>query len=113
MDAPRDVIRVGHARAIAPFCTLRNSQSHRQAAALGYPLALAPRATAAIVLAMPLSGSTSPPALAGRTPQAWADREHDAVAALWRQKLNRVAVNVPTAAQPLADTTRTALAHLL
>ena len=82
-------------------------------AALGYPLLLAPRASTAIVLAMPLSGSSLPPSLAGRTPQTWIAREHDAVAALWREKLNRVAVNVPAAAQPLTDTLRTAIAHLL
>ena len=82
-------------------------------AALGYPLVLAPHASTAIVLAMPLSGSGSQPMLGTRTPQAWIAREHDAVAALWREKLNRVTLNVPTPAQPLADTLRTALAHLL
>jgi len=82
-------------------------------AALGYPLVLAPHASTAIVLAMPLSGPSSGPVLGARTPQAWIAREHDAVATLWREKLNRVSINVPASAQPLADTLRTALAHLL
>ncbi len=82
-------------------------------AALGYPLVLAPRGSTTVVLAMPLSGSSSPPALTARTPRAWIAREQDAVAARWREKLNRVAVNIPAAAQPLGDTLRTALAHLL
>ncbi|HEY3179917.1 MAG TPA: discoidin domain-containing protein [Casimicrobiaceae bacterium] len=81
-------------------------------AALGYPLMLGPNATTAIVLAMPLSGATVPPALNGSSPQTWVMREQERVAMLWRGKLNRVAVAAP-AAQVLCDTLRTALAHLL
>ncbi len=81
-------------------------------AALGYPLALAPRASATIALAMPLSGKSTPPSLASRTPRAWIAREQANVAAHWREALNRVALRV-SASPGLADTVRTALAHLL
>jgi len=40
-------------------------------------------------------------------------RERDAVAAVWRAKLNRISFRVPPAAQPPIDTLRTALAHVL
>jgi hypothetical protein len=40
-------------------------------------------------------------------------RQRDAVAAIWRAKLNRVSFRVPSVAQPLIDTLRTALAHVL
>ena len=39
--------------------------------------------------------------------------EQRAVAAAWREKLNRVSLKVPAAAQPLVDTLRTSLAHIL
>jgi hypothetical protein len=62
---------------------------------------------------MPLSGEIKPPVMGRLAPQAWIDREQNAVAALWRQALNGVSLTVPNAAKPLADTLRTALAHVL
>jgi hypothetical protein len=82
-------------------------------AALEYPLHLAPGATATIALAMPLSGEVKRPAMGKLAPKAWIAREQDAVAALWRQALNGVILTVPRAAKPLADTLRTAMAHVL
>jgi hypothetical protein len=82
-------------------------------AALGYPFELAPGATAAVVLAMPLSGPSALPPVAAHTAHAWIAHEQASVAAGWREALNRVALRVPAAAQPLADTLRTALAHVL
>ncbi|HSS69770.1 MAG TPA: discoidin domain-containing protein [Casimicrobiaceae bacterium] len=82
-------------------------------AALGYDLVLAPHASATVGVVVPLSGSAASPALHGLTPQHWLAREHRVVAAAWRQKLNRVELHVPAAAQPVADTVRTALAHIL
>ena len=82
-------------------------------AALAYPLHLAPGATATVALAMPLSGRRTPPVMAGVAPHAWIDHEQGAVAALWREALNGVHLNVPLPAQPLANTLRTALAHVL
>ncbi|RZZ87502.1 coagulation factor 5/8 type domain-containing protein [Pseudoxanthomonas winnipegensis] len=42
-----------------------------------------------------------------------AQARQDAVAALWRDKLDRVRFTVPAAGQPLVDTLRTATAHML
>ena len=82
-------------------------------AALRYPVKLAPGASATIVLAMPLSGDTAPPALEKLSAKAWLVREQRTVANEWRSKLDAVTLRVPKASQPLADTLRTALAHLL
>jgi len=82
-------------------------------AALGYPLELAPRGTTAVALAMPLSGPSAAPPVAQGTARAWIAREQASVAARWREALNRVGLRVPASAQPLADTLRTALAHVL
>ena len=82
-------------------------------AALGYDLQVAPRATATVALVIPMSGAARPPDLAGVSPTAWADGEQAAVAAAWRERLNHVSIQVPAAGQPLVDTLRTALAHIL
>jgi hypothetical protein len=82
-------------------------------AALRYPVKLAPGASATIVLAMPLSGDTAAPVLEKLSAKAWLVREQRTVANEWRRKLDVVSVRVPASAQPLADTLRTAVAHLL
>jgi hypothetical protein len=82
--------------------------------ALVYRLRLPPRRGTTIGLVMPLfSGPGVPGDLQGMSPREWLQRERDAVAAVWRAKLNRIAFGVPPAAQPLIDTLRTALAHVL
>jgi len=82
-------------------------------AALAYELTLPPRGAATVGLAVPLSGSATPPSLGALSSKQWIARQQDAVATAWRAKLNRVSLRVPAAAQPLVDTMRTALAHLL
>ena len=82
-------------------------------AALGYDLTLAPHATTTVGLVIPFSGSAKPPNLGGQSAQEWIARQQEAVVAVWRAKLNRVSLRVPAQAQPLVDTLRTALAHLL
>jgi hypothetical protein len=81
--------------------------------ALVYHLHLPPRGGATTGLFIPLSGPAKPVELRGMSPRQWLQRERDAVAAVWRAKLNRVSFRVPPAAQPLIDTLRTALAHVL
>ena len=82
--------------------------------ALVYRLHLPPHSDATTGLLLPLvSGATLPADLAGMSPREWLQRQRAAVAAVWRAKLNRVAFRVPPAAQPLIDTLRTALAHVL
>ena len=73
-----------------------------------YPFTLAAGESAEVVLWLPLAGGPS------RPPEGFdAQRAQDAVAAEWREKLNRVKIEVPAAGQPLVDTLRTALANML
>src|SRR5688572_11255155 len=83
-------------------------------AVLLYRLELPARGARRLGLTAPLAGSPALPdeEQAGDA-AAWLDRQRAATAAEWREKLNRVALSVPPAAQPLADSMRTALAHIL
>ena len=81
-------------------------------AAMGYRLTLDPGATATMGVVVPLTGPRARPAVTGE-PVAWMDGELAAAAGAWRKRLDRVAIEVPTAGQPLVSTLRTALAHVL
>ncbi|MDP1698409.1 MAG: discoidin domain-containing protein [Xanthomonadaceae bacterium] len=81
--------------------------------ALRYDLDLPAGGSAEVVVAIPLSGPFTPPDLDGRSASEWVAGEQARVADGWRAKLNRVELRVPAHAQPLADTVRTALAHIL
>lgn len=76
--------------------------------ALLYALELGPRESQEVVLWLPLAGGATRP-----HPDFNAQRAQDAVAAQWREKLDRVRLEVPAAGQPLVDTLRTALANML
>lgn len=74
--------------------------------ALAYDIQLAPHAVALVGLAIPLTGEAQPL-------PADLQRAQDAVAAEWRARLNRVALEVPPAGQAVVDTVRSSLAHML
>jgi hypothetical protein len=81
-------------------------------AVLAYRLVLAPHEHRSVGLVVPLSGAAlAPPA--AQAPASWLEARERAVAAGWREKLDRVTIRVPASAQPLVATLRTALAHLL
>lgn len=80
--------------------------------ALIYRIELAARASRTISLEIPLNTDAATPRLDGNR-AAWVDAQHAQFAESWNEKLNRVAFTVPPAAQPLVDTLRTALAHIL
>jgi hypothetical protein len=82
-------------------------------AGLGYRLTLAPHASATLGVVVPLSGPAREPDLGDRAPAVWLEREQAAVAAAWRERLDRVEIRVPAAAEALVRTLRTALAHIL
>src|SRR5690606_36211875 len=76
--------------------------------ALLYRMRLAPWETRTIDVMVPMSGNA---ALARRW---WdADTLQDETAQMWRDKLDRVALRLPSLGQALADTLRTSLAHML
>ena len=79
-------------------------------AVLLYRLDLPARGMRRLGLTAPLAGS---PALPGGNALTWLDGQRAGTATEWREKLNRVALSVPPSAQPVADTLRTALAHIL
>jgi hypothetical protein len=81
--------------------------------ALGYKLDLPPHGSRTIDLLVPLSGSAARPDLRRISAGAWVARQQRSAAAAWREKLNRVSLKVPPAAQPLVDAVRTSLAHIL
>ncbi|MGY1519975.1 discoidin domain-containing protein [Luteimonas sp. A482] len=76
--------------------------------ALLYRMRLAPWETRTIDIMVPMTGTA---ALARR----WWDagQLQDETAALWRERLDRVVLQVPPQGQALADTLRTSLAHML
>ena len=81
-------------------------------AAMGYRLTLEPGATATVGVVVPLTGPRARPAVAIE-PATWMDQEQAAAAGAWRERLDRVSIEVPAAGQPLVSTLRTALAHVL
>lgn len=81
--------------------------------ALLYTVKLNAHESRTISLAIPLTGTMALPRLAPSGFEPWVDAQRDAVAAEWREKLDRVKIKVPPSAQPIVDTLRTALAHIL
>ena len=93
--------------AATPLRTLRDPQG-LASARLDWPVDLAPGERRSIHIVLPLVGSPALPASAGA-----ADARLDTLAAAWRSRLNRVAFTLPPAAQPLQDSLRAALSHIL
>lgn len=85
--------------------SLADPQAHASAS-LQFDITLAPGAAQAI-------GWTAPLAVPTQAARASLDERFDAVAAHWRERLNRTSLTVPAAAQPIADTLRSSLAHIL
>jgi F5/8 type C domain len=82
-------------------------------AAMAYQLALPAHGRTVVDVVVPMRGADVPVTLASRDAASWSERQQRAVAQDWRARLNRVALTVPPSAQALADTLRTALAHIL
>lgn len=77
-------------------------------ASLQWPFDLGPGERATVHLLLPLAGQPAP-----LLDAAAADARIDAVAAAWAQRLNRVGLTLPAAAQPLHHSLRSALSHIL
>jgi hypothetical protein len=83
------------------------------AGALAYDVTLAAHASASIGLLIPLTGAAPLPLAESGPPALWLGHAQDAVAAEWRDRLNQVTLQTPPAGQPLIDTLRSSLAHML
>ncbi len=81
--------------------------------ALVYRLELGPRESRTVTLGIPLDGEPRTPKLPAEAMATWVSLQQAAVVDEWRAKLGRVAIRVPASAQPIVDTLRTALAHVL
>jgi len=79
-------------------------------AALLYRFDIPAGGSRSVSLAIPLVGEVSLP---GSGAAAWVRERERAAAAGWRTRLNHVVLRVPAAGKPLADTVRSALAHVL
>ena len=78
-------------------------------AALAFRVDLAPRGTRTLGWIAPLAAPALPP----RATAPALDARFAAVAQHWHDRLNHAVLRVPAAAQPWADSLRTALAHIL
>lgn len=90
----------------APSNTSVHDDSGMASAALLFDVDLPPGAQQEITLNLPLHKKQDAPVISSRASMQAATQE-------WRQKLNRVDLQLPAEAQPLFDTLRTALAHVL
>jgi hypothetical protein len=120
LQAPDQVVMAGFDSGNIPELLARPSSASIKAiqdetgfasAVLRYRLELPPRGSRTIGIIAPLSGAPRLPATGDAT--AWLDRQQAETAEGWREKLNRVTLSVPAAGQPVRDTLRTALAHIL
>jgi hypothetical protein len=80
---------------------------------LAYRFSLVPNERQTVGIVVPLSGRALAPPTDAQRDGRWLDARERAVAATWRQKLDRIGLRVPPSAQALVDTLRTSLAHLL
>jgi hypothetical protein len=88
---------------------LRDDSGYAQGALL-YTLTIPAHGQRVVGLAVPASASHFAPDGDGL---AWLQRQHDAVAAHWRESLNRVTLSLPASQRALLDTTRSAVAQIL
>ena len=113
LDAPGRVTAApfGQADVLAgtapPLTTLHDGQG-LASARLDWTMDLAPGERRSISISLPLAGRPAPPA-----DSADAAARLDASAATWHSRLNRVRFTLPPAAQPLQDSLRAALSHIL
>jgi hypothetical protein len=87
-----------------------HDQTGSASAVLLYRVTLPPRGKREIGIVSPLAGAPSLPA---SDAAGWLARRQAETARRWHKTLDTVSFTVPAAAQPLADTLRTALAHML
>ena len=96
-------------QAAPPLSTLHDPQAHASAA-LQFRITLPPGGSRTVSWVAPLGARAN--AVSAR-PVAALEARFDAAAADWRERLNRTTLTVPAEAQPIVDTLRSSLAHIL
>ena len=104
-----DIAELLNAKPITPAKDVRDPEGLASAMLL-YRLKLPAHGSRTVAIAVPLTGT---PVLPKKDPIAWLNREQEKTADSWRRKLNLVSLRLPAQGQVLADTMRTALAHIL
>ena len=99
------------ALATAPRLRALQDPQAMASAALQFRITLAPGASHTLGWAAPLTGRDA--GLGTSLDLITLQARFDAAATAWRERLNRVALRVPAPAQPLVDTLRSSLAHML
>jgi len=100
------------ATASSPTASAVHDDNGLASGALLYALEIAPGRSVRAFVQIPMTGPLEADAFQLNVGE-WFRLVHAKVADDWREKLGRVALHLPAAAQPLADTLRTALAHIL
>jgi hypothetical protein len=105
--------------AAAPLRELRDEQG-QASALLRWELTLQPGETRVVSWTAPLAARgaqgerrAAVPEDAEASAAGSIDQRFDRVAAVWRARLDRMQLDLPASSQPVADTLRTALAHIL
>jgi hypothetical protein len=107
-DAGDSATLVAHPRTVTAH-TVEDDTGFASAVVL-YRLELPPRESRSVGFVAPLTGT---PLLPAGDPVAWLHRQEAQAADRWRRQLNRVSLQLPPAGQAVADTLRTAVAHIL
>ena len=94
----------------APRVSTLHDADGRAQGALVYHLIVPPHADVTLGLLVPGQGQ---PFIAPADAAVWLQTQRDRIAAAWREKLNRVALQLPAAQQAIVDTTRSAQAQIL
>lgn len=107
--APDDVVPLGINGQLmrAQAANDLSDRTGQLSAALVYKYELPPGGTQEVDIAVPMRGAQAPQAITRDD----VERERDAVAARWRERLNRLTLKVPESR--IANALRTALAHIL
>ncbi len=115
-DAGSIVDRLRNFKSVPPQAGERENPIHDEtgyaSGALVYHFDLQAHGTDQVALIAPLTGEVQAPE-AAQTPTAWVEQQLQATAAGWHARLDRVTLKLPPAGQRIADTVRTALAHIL
>lgn len=104
-----DVAELLTTKALAPAYGVQDSTGFASAMLL-YRLQLPARGSRTVGIVAPLTGAFALPA---KNTLGWVNLQQAKTADYWRRKLNLVSLRLPAQGRRLADTVRTALAHIL
>jgi len=90
-----------------------HDESGHASGALMYKTKLDAQGEREIDVVVPMAGKQTPPDRGALDAAAWTEQQHSAVADRWHGRLDTVRLTVPREAQRIADTLRTAHAHIL